>query len=410
MSINLYNNAQIRKLQINGIDQTQNIRELYTGTSILTPYQMCNLSLVDASLIQDALYQSGIPIKIVYTAGDNSIVREYEFLSVARYKGNKINANRGGWIQIAGVTKSFFNLDNEHSSYHQNITASEALKKLHKEVDPSKDLNVTKTKGMIADIEPFHLRAIKLGRGVDIIRNRMTDDKYRSGAYTYFQDQNGDYWSKPLEQMFDEIDGPTFTHNVKGTSFINDQRYMAKNIFSLKKGSTNAYGPDNVANYDNARFQRGGKNDTGLDMSNYGYKSDSYEEQDLNRTGVPGKNQLSNDIVSNQFNPVSWDPNQKSQKDIEVDVANKNVMAMIALQGSLTFNVPLEGALECLVGKGCYIDMPAEVGDYQYKKSADGEKHLVIAQGEYLKFSKNEQMRAFASMLTASGGRQGVYA
>lgn len=406
MSIGLYNTAQIRKLQVNGVDQRQNIREVYTGTSIFTPYQFCRLTFVDASLIQDALYESGAPVKIVYSAGDASTVREYEFVTMSRYDGGKINANRAGDFSLLAINLSYFNLNNEHTSYHQNITASEAIKKLHKEVDSSANLNVTKSKGMIADIEPFHLRAIKLGKGVDIIRNRMTDEKYNSGAYTYFRDQNGDYWAKPIEELFDNANGPIFTQHVAGSSLIRDQRMMAKNIFSIRKISS-----DDVNTYADDKLQRGGTNpNLGMDMSTVKHETPVYKEQALDSRKTPGTTRLNPEVKSNKFNSVMRDRNQKKQDDYEGSIASKNVMTSIATQGMLNFNIPLEGAIECLVGKGCYVEMPSEVGDQKFKKSSDGQKQLILAQGEYLKIAKDNQMRAFASLMTSSGGKQGEFA
>ena len=362
-----YGKALVRKIMVNGVDITQSLSTLYTCTSILTPFQCAKLSINDASRIQDALYESGVPISLVYSAGDGSNIRELSLLSMANRGGVKNDNSRAGVTEFTAVSESFFNLYNNHTSYHQNVTASDALQKLHKELDPGSSLSVTKTKGMIGDREPYHLRGVKLGKGIDMIRKRMTDDKFGSGAFTYFKDHAGNYIAKPIEQLFSEASGPTFSNKMGGTNFLQDQMTLGHNIFALEKGGIGEdQGTDNAATYRHHLKQSGGDSGSGFNWQTMAYKPPT--SKDYKPKGFPGKTEWKGPQAkdSTQSNhKFNYDPNQKKQEDFEATTANQNVSAAVALQGSMTVNLPLEGGMGVTVGKGCVLDIPAEIGDHK---------------------------------------------
>lgn len=402
-----YGKAVLRKLMVNNVDISQSINTLFTGTSILTPYQMCKFIVNDGSRIQDALYESGVPIHVVYSAGDGSNLRELKFLSLANRGGSKDEGNKSGSTEISAVSESYHNMQNEHSSHHQNITASDALKKLHKEMDPKSSLTVTKTKGLIGDREPFHLRGVQLGKGISMIRSRMTDEKFKSSAFTYFADHLGDYIAKPLEQLFAEAAGPTFTQKVAGMSFFRAQNELAHNIFAMQKGSMDEHaGTDNAALYRHTLKQRGGDPGTGFNWQNMSYKKPTdkkYENKNYpGKTEWKGPTAPSATMTNHKFN---YDPNQKKQEDFEGDVANRNIRTAMALQGSMTVNLPMEGGMKCSVGKGCHLDIPSENGPTGEGKSSAGGQHLVLAQGEYI-FMGDGGLTGTVSLHTASGGKK----
>lgn len=417
-NLGTYSKAVIRKAMVNGVDMTNNIRQLYVGSSILAPYMVSKLLMMDGSRIQDALYESGVPVSLVYSSGDGSTVREIELVSMANLGGMKLESNRMGGAEFVAISQSYFNMQGEHTSAHQNIPACEALKKLHKEVDSRASLNVAKCKGMIADQEPFHLRGVKLGQGVNNIRGRMTDEKYKSGAYTYFMDLNGEYHSKPLEQLADEAGqgGPTFSQYVGGKSFIADQRRMAFNIFSMQKGGPSSdYGSDNSSKWQSATKQRGGDKpptEAGFNWSSLEYKKPTEKDHDPSSRKTQGDTKWAGEkpkapqMVNHSF---MYDQNQKKNPDFEGDIANQNVMSKISMQGSVLANMPMEGGLQCMVGKGCNLDIPSEVGEGGFSKSSAGGAQLIVAQGEYI-FLGDNGMQGVVSIQTSSGGKQGSIA
>jgi hypothetical protein len=407
MSIPQYGKAIVRQIMVNNVDITQSLSTLFTSTSILTPFQMAKMTINDASKIQDALYESGVPISLVYSAGDGSNLREMQLLSMANRAGVKNENNRSGSTEFTAISESFFNMHNDHTSHHQNITASEALQKLHKELDPKSSLIVTKTKGMIGDREPYHLRGVKLGQGIDMIRQRMTDQKFGSGAFTYFKDHIGDYISKPIEQLFADAAGPTFTNIMGGTNFLRDQQRMGHNIYSFEKGGMgDEQGSDNAATYRHHLKQSGGDAGTGFNWQTMEYKKPSAKDykpgNHHGQTEWKGPKAKNATHTNHKFN---YDPNQKKQEDFEGTTANQNIKAATALQGSMTVNLPLEGGMGVTVGKGCYLDIPAEVGDQKPSSSSAGGQHLVIAQGEYI-FMGDGGLIGVSALHTASGGKK----
>lgn len=407
MSLPRYNQAIVRQIMVNGVDITQSLKMLYTGSSILTPFQFGKLHISDASQIQDALYESGVPIKLVYTAGNGAVMRELSLLSMANRAGNKSDNNRSGLTEISAVSESYFNMHNDHTSYHQNITASDALQKLHKELDSKGSLSVTKTKGMIADREPFHLRSVPLGKGINMIRGRMTDEKYNSGAYTYFCDHEGKYTAKPIEELFASAAGPTFTNKMGGTNFLKDEATMGKNIHSFEKGGMGQdSGSDNAAQYRQFLKQKGGDSGTGFNWQTMKYKAPS--AKDYTQGAMPGKTNWQGPqakTATNTNQKFNYDPNQKKQEDFEGAQANQKVKAAMSIQGSMTVNLPLEGGLGVKVGQGCYLDIPGEVGDQGYSSSSAGGQHLVLAQGEYISMG-DDGLTGTSSLHTASGGKK----
>lgn len=408
MALENYAKASLRKCSLNGVDIIPSVRSIYFATSILTPFQMVRVIVNDGSKIQDSLYESGIPVDIVYSTGNGSFIRELKLMTLANKQGNKYDNSRVSVFEMLCVSRSYFNLQTEHTGFYQNISASEVLKKLHKEIDPNSSINIAKTKGLIGDREPFHLRGIKVGRGINIVRNRMTSEKYKSGCFVYYMDQLGDYYSYPLEQLFDEADGPAFSHSIVTKDVLKNQQFLAHNIFSLQKGSSSGdQATDNALSYQASLVQRGGDPGTGFNWSTMNYVKPDAKYTPEPKT--PGKTTWAGPLgkkASTVIHKFNYDQNQKAQEDFEGSQANQNLLKSLSLQNSILFNVPMEGGIKCLVGKGCYLDLTADVGDVKYKKSTFGKKHLIVAQGEYIFFEKRS-LQAIVSIQTASGGKQG---
>lgn len=408
MSLEIYAKASLRKCSLNNVDIIPSVRSIYFATSILTPFQMVRILVTDGSMIQDSLYESGIPVDIVYSTGSGSSIRELKLMTLANKQGNKYDNSKSSIFELLCVSRSYFNLQNEHTAFYQNISASEVLKKLHKEIDPSSSINIAKTKGLIGDREPFHLRGIKLGKGINMVRNRMTSEKYKSGCFVYYMDQMGDYYSYPLEQLFDQADGPVFSHSIVTKDVLRSQQFLSHNIFSLQKGSSSGeQATDNALSYQKSLVQRGGDPGTGFNWATMNYVKPEVKNTSLPKT--PGKTTWAGQLskkASTVIHKFNYDENQKTQEDFEGSLASQNLLKSLSLQNSILFNVPMEGGIKCLVGKGCYLDLTADVGDSTYKKSVSGKKHLIVAQGEYIFFEKRS-LQAIVSIQTASGGKQG---
>jgi hypothetical protein len=409
MTLPLYNQAIINKCMINGIDVTSHVRQLYVCASILTPYIVAKLTIADMTQIQDALYESGVPVLISYTAGDSTINRDFELVTMGNMGATKAENNRVGKAEISAISKNYFDLQIEHNSFHQNVPASEVFKKLHKELVPGTDVTVTKTRGLIGDREPFHLRGIKLGKAITNVRNRMTDEKYQSGAYVYYVDQALNYHCKPVLELFETARGPKFFQRVAGHSFLKEQDEFAFNIFSMRQGTSGDNGADNAINYQSALRQRGGSVNEGWDWASGVYTPPAAKTLDTAGVATPGKTSWKGPVsdapgtVNHKFN---YDSNQKTSEDFEVDIANRNLIKALIMQGSTLVNVPLEGGLQSYVGKGVFLDIPVNAGSGESATSLNAGQHLVIAQGEYI-FQDKKGFSGVAAIQTSSGGKQG---
>jgi hypothetical protein len=394
---------------INRIDVTLHVRQIYVSASILTPYIIARLTIADMTQIQDALYEPGVPVSLSYSAGDSTIVREFDLVTLGNMGSAKTPNNRVGKSEIIAVSRHYFDLQSEHNSFHQNIPASEVFRKLHKELVPGTDVTVTKTKGLIGDREPFHLRGMKLGKAINTVRNRMTDEKYKSASYVYYVDQENKFYCKPIMELFDTARGPKFYQRVAGHSFLKEQDQLAFNIFSMKQGSTGKDGADNASNYQSALRQRGGGVKEGWDWATGVYTPPSSKDYDPSTLATPGKTAWQGGVsdaagtVNHKFN---YDSNQKTSEDFELDAANRNLVKALMMQGSTLINVPLEGGMQSYVGKGCYLNIPSNAGDGGSTPSLNAGQHLVIAQGEYI-FQDTKGFSGVAAIQTSSGGKQG---
>lgn len=409
MTLPLYYQAFINKCVINNVDVTAHVRQLYVSSSILTPYIIAQLTIADMTKLQDALYEPGVPVSIVYGAGDSTILREFELVTMGNMGATRAENNRVGKTEITAISKCYFDLQAEHNSFHQNVPASEVFKKLHKELVPGTDVTVTKTRGLIGDREPFHLRGMKLGRAINTVRNRMTDEKYKSGAYVYYVDQNNNYHCKPVIELFETARGPRYYQRVAGHSFLREQDQLAFNIFAMKQGSSGETGADNATDYQSVLKQRGGGVGEGWDWATATYSAPKAKDYDTANVATPGKTTWRGSVaetagtVNHRFN---YDSNQKITEDFEVDIANRNMIKALIMQGSTLVNVPLEGGLQSYVGKGVYLDIPVNVGDGDGMTSLTAGQHLVIAQGEYI-IQDKKGMSGVAAIQTSSGGKQG---
>lgn len=409
MTLPLYYQAFINKCMINNIDVTSHVRQLYVSSSIMTPYILAKLTIADMTQIQDALYEPGVPVQLIYGAGDSTILREFQLVTLGNMGATKAENNRVGKTEISAISRCYFDLQAEHNSFHQNIPASEVFRKLHKELVPGTDVTVTKTRGLIGDREPFHLRGMKLGRAINTVRNRMTDEKYKSGAYVYYVDQGMNYNCKPITELFETARGPRYFQRVAGHSFIEEQDQLAFNIFSMKQGTPGESGADNASNYQSALKQRGGGVGEGWDWASATYSAPSAKDYDTSTVATPGKTTWKGEptstagTVNHKFN---YDSNQKLSEDFEVDVANKNLIRSLVMQGSTLVNVPLEGGLQSYVGKGAFLDIPVNMGDADGATGLNAGQHLVIAQGEYI-FQDKKGFNGLAAIQTSSGGKQG---
>ena len=229
----------LRDVTVNGVSISQSIRTMSVSSSIFSPFNSTRLIITDASKVSDALYESGVPIRAVYTSADGKTVREFDFLSHSNRGGQKGDNPKTGGVEIVGVSEEWLKLATEkHSGSYKNQPGTEIIKKIHKDVS-KKSLNASASKGVLGQSEAYHIRNETTGNAIHQTRNLLTHAQYNSGAYAYFMDnsEGGQMHLKPLEQMMAEADGQRFSMTPSTGAFDSDAGYK---IFSMQKMSSNS--------------------------------------------------------------------------------------------------------------------------------------------------------------------------
>lgn len=394
--------AIIRACTINGKPVAAAIRSMEVSSSIFSPFHTLKLVLLDAQNISDALYENGVPIRIVYTSGDGQKVREFDFLSSVNMGGTKISNPVAGGVSIEGVSEEFFNLTSKrHTGSYRGQPGTSVVEKIHKEVSKT-SLSTTASRGLLGQYEDYHIRNKSAISAINETRSLLTDARYNSGAYTYFYDNEGNMILKPLEELMDNADGPQFTQAPLTGLF--DSR-LAFNIFSSKKDALGA-GTDTLgAAYKNS-VQLGTKVNEGYDWGTGRYTPT--REQRVQERRTPGTTttqyQVSNTSSMNyRFSHDSKQADDGGKKNLDSKAAEKRIKDLVQ-QGSMTINVPLGGGLQTTVGKGLNMKLNGEGGMNVGNRSRDGGRSFIVASTDKI-FMGDAGIQGMTAIQTSSGGR-----
>jgi hypothetical protein len=391
--------ANIRVCSINGVSIVSAIRSLEVSSSIFSPFNTLKLVLFDAQSISDALYENGVPIRLVYSAGDGTTVREYDFLSASNMNGVKASNPTSGGVVIEAVTEEFFNLTSKrHTGSYKGQPGTSIVEKIHKEISKS-SLSATASKGLLGQYEDYHIRNKGTWAAINETRSLLTDQKYNSGAYGYFKDNSGNMFLKPLEELMDNADGPMFTQRPL-TGMLD--KGLAFNIFSSKKTGMGKGTDSPMAAYKNT-VQLGTKTDEGYDWGAGTYKPT--KETKVPERKTPGSSktqyQVSNTASINyRFNHDSKQSQDGGGKNLDAKAAEKRMRDLLK-QGTMTVNVPLGGGIQTSVGKGLNMNMNGETAG---QKSRDGGRAFIVASTDRI-FMGDAGIQGMTAIQTASGGK-----
>lgn len=401
MAISLPNQTILRVCMINGVDVAQSMRHMAVSSSIFSPFNSVRLLISDASKISDALYESGVPIRCVYTSGDGKTIREFEFKSHSNKDGKKGENPRTGGVEIVGVSDEWFKLATEkHSGAYKNQPGTSVVQKIHKDVS-SKSLNVSASKGVLGQNEPYHIRNESCGSAINNTRNLLTHAQYNSGMYAYYMDnsEGGQCHLKPIEQLMSEADGQQFTMRPSQGAFDSGAAY---NIFSMQKMSSNS-------NHVKTQNQVGTKPNEGKNWHTHKYTPPSPQGQKVREMSTPGKTttqyQTKKPATTN-YNRT-WDANQGDDpggQGLDAKSGERRMKDMLQ-QGLIRVNVPIGGGLSTTVGKGINLNVPSESGMQAAKTSPDGGRGLITASTDYI-FMGDGGLTGYTAIDSSSGGRQ----
>lgn len=395
--------AVIRDVTVNGISIVQSIRTLSVSSSIFSPFTSTRLILTDASQVSDALYESGVPIRCVYTSGDGKTVREFDFLSHSNRGGQKGDNPRTGGVEIVGVSEEWFKLATEkHSGAYKNQPGTEIVKKIHKDVS-NKSLNASASKGVLGQNEPFHIRNETTGNAINNTRNLLTHSQYNSGLYTYFMDnsEGGQMHLKPLEQLMAEADGQRFSMKPSTGAFDSDAAFK---VFSMQKMSSNS-------NHVKTQNQVGTKSKEGKNWHTHDYIPPPPQGQKIREMNTPGSTtsqyQTQKPATTNYnrtWNANLGDDPAGQGSDLETKASARR-MKDIVQQGLVRVNVPIGGGLTTTVGKGINLDIGTESGLSSPTPSKDAGRGLITASTDYIHMGDNG-LTGWTAIDSSTGGRQ----
>lgn len=400
MAVGSPTQVSLRVCTINGVQIGSAVRSLEVSASIFSPFNTLKLVLIDAQNVSDALYENGVPIRVVYSDATGKNVREFQFLSSSNMGGVKASNPVAGGVVIEGATEEFFNLTSKrHTGSYKGQPGTSIIQKIHKEISKS-SLSVTASKGLLGQYEDYHIRNKGAITAINETRALLTDNRYNSGAYTYFMDNDGNMICKPLEELMDNADGPKFTQKPLTGMFDSGLTF---NIFSSKKIGAGK-GTDTLGRAYKNSVQLGTKTDEGYDWGAGKYTPT--KEKKVQERKTPGTTttqyQVSNtSSINYRFNHDTRQTEDGGNKNLDAKAAEKRMRDLLQ-QGSMTINVPLGGGLQTAVGKGLNMDLNNESGGKG--KSRDGGRSFIIASMDRL-FLGDAGIQGMSAIQTASGGR-----
>lgn len=396
------NQVILRDVTVNGVSIAQSIRMMSVSSSIFSPFASSRLFITDASQVSDALYESGVPIRCVYTSGDGKTVREFDFLSHSNRGGQKGDNAKTGGVEIVGVSEEWFKLTTEkHSGAYKNQPGTEVVKKIHQQVS-KKSLNASASKGILGQNEPYHIRNETTGNAIHQTRNLLTHAQYNSGAYAYYLDNNGEMHLISVEEMMSNADGQQFS--MKATTGAFDSGAAFK-IFSMQKMSSNS-------NHVKSQMQVGTKSKEGKNWHTHDYTPPPAQGQKIREMNTPGRTttqyQTQKPATTNYnrtWNANLGDDPAGQGSDLETKSANRRIKDIVQ-QGLVRVNVPIGGGLTTTVGKGINLDIGSESGLENASKSPDAGRALITASTDYIHMGDNG-LTGWTAIDSSTGGRQG---
>jgi hypothetical protein len=398
------NQVILRDVTVNGVSIAQSIRTMSVSSSIFSPFHSTRLIITDGSQVSDALYESGVPIRCVYTSGDGKIVREFDFLSHSNKGGQKGDNPKTGGVEIIGVSEEWFKLATEkHSGAYKNQPGTEVVKKIHQQVS-KKSLNASASKGILGQNEPYHIRNETTGNAIHGVRNLLTHTQYNSGSYAYFMDnsEGGQMNLISLEQMMAEADGQQFSMKATTGAFESNQGFK---IFSMQKMSSDS-------KHVKSQMQVGTKTKEGKNWHTHDYTPPPAQGQKIRDMNTPGRTtsqyQTQKPATTNYnrtWNANLGDDPAGQGSDLETKSAERKMKDIIQ-QGLVRVNVPIGGGLTTTVGKGINLDIGTESGLDKSTKSPDAGRALITASTDYIHMGDNG-LTGWTAIDSSTGGRQG---
>jgi hypothetical protein len=400
--------ARIRSVSINGMDLTPYVYELSINESIFKPFRSAELVIIDNNNIAKQLkLQGNEDIRIAFDSGSGKVY-EAKMKVVSPEGGAQSQNMRFQGFKLNAVSESFFkNKTTTVQKSFKNITGTDAIKKIHDEYKLGGSLNMSASKGFIGENEPYIISNQNPFDAIQGIRTRITSDKYKTGAYAYFEDAEGNYTLKPLEELFDTLKSQAdLTHKPTMGENFRDMYAQGHNIIGFQEGASfnsgsrfditdvlNSRKSAKVSTFDTvqAKYQEGKVKDPeeAKKAGYYNIKQDQYgNEGPRSTTLIPHDKRL-------EKNSVQAEKSAYEQRFIQ-EVKNGP---------SCTVQVMIDSGLKCTVGKGVNAKLSEPIGDMSSMSSGNplGGDMMVVNLKHTIKMT-GDKPRSTTTMELAKGG------
>lgn len=407
MSMPTPGEVTIRQLSVNGTDLSPYVYELSIYESLFKPFRAAEVTITDTNNVMKSLDIKGnedVEMSIecageIYTA---------KFKVLSPENGNSSNNLRIQGVKLNLVSEIFLkNKTTTVQKSFKNITGSDAVKKIFDELGVKGNLDASSSKGMIGENEPYIVSNLNPFEAIHGIRTRITGDKYKTGAYCFFEDKEGNYIFKQLEELFDNMSPVAkFTHKSTQGGNIKDMEGQSYNIIGFQEKTS---------------FSPGGRFDIGdvmntrksAQVSTYSTSESKFNKGQVKdpAEGKKGGEFKVNDNYGSSGKPRSTTviPHdkrlEKNSVQAEKSAEEQRYVQEVKNGPQCTIQVLMDSGIKCTVGKAVSADISQPIGDMTNAQSGNpiGGDMLVINLRHHIKMY-NAKPKATTILELAKGG------
>lgn len=407
MSMPTPGEVTIRQLSVNGTDLGPYVHELSVYESIFTPFRAAEVTIVDTNNIMKGLDIKGNEdVELSFDAGGQIYTAKFKVLSPEN--GNSSNNMRMQGLKLNLVSEIFLkNKTTTVQKSFKNTTGTDAVKKIFDELGVKGSLQVSDSKGMIGENEPYISSNQTPFDAIHSIRTRLTSDKYKTGAYCFFEDKDGNYQFKQLEELFDTMSPQAeFTHKATQGANIKDMEGQSYNIIGFQeKTSFSPGGRFDIGDVMNSRKS--------AQVSTYSTSEAKFNKGQVKdpAEGKKGGEFKVNDNYGSSGKPRSTTiiPHdkrlEKNSVQAEKSAEEQRFIQEVKNGPQCTIQVLIDSGIKCTVGKGVKADISQPIGDMTTAQSGNpvGGDMLVVNLRHHIKMYESKP-RATTILELAKGG------
>lgn len=360
--------TRIRACTINGINVVQHVNSISVFESVCKPYITATMEMLDKDNIINKLRLVGG--EQVYFAFDGNFRRIYEMtlfiLSISEITPNPSLRSANYKIELIG--RSYFNdRVNLVQQSFKGVTGTDAINIIHNSyVGGDAPFSIlSPSLGLLSKDNPYNVQSTKPFKAIDDIRRTLNFARYSTGNSLYYRAYDN-YVLAPLEQLFDQLTPQdSFIQKSTWGRGLSDYVLGEKSIMDMKLDvHWDKKGVGELASVANQ-----GKVVFDLNLMKEVVNI-------LPKTVSPGKvvgtalvqllgNAFQGKTNGGEPNFQVMDTYQRRQEaDTSAKTERERLYAATAKSGPrIKVKVPIQGGVNCTVGRGVYLDLVPPTGD-----------------------------------------------